>query len=233
MIGAVEVLSRLFGKRGRGLALPKGHLARLGRWYYYIDFGDGLVTRPDLRDHPSRGQAHWNRFLQYYLPSPYGQRILDIGCNAGLYALKMAEAGAALVVGVDRYVRQAEFVRERLAPAEIRERLRFVQADVRHFPLRTLGAFDMVCLFRVAYHLGRSADLVMRQLSEMTPLVVMQGNARRLSHMKYRRRPFQDLAGVEGMAGLLRRHGFTDLTVVAPPDHAYPLVLGRRRDWPA
>jgi ribosomal protein L11 methylase PrmA len=44
-----------------------------------------------------------------------GRTVLDIGCNAGFYAIEMKRRGAARVVGVDsdeRYLDQARFAAE-------------------------------------------------------------------------------------------------------------------------
>jgi tRNA (mo5U34)-methyltransferase len=66
----------------------------LGSWYYYIDFGDSIEVRVDKKEHPHSGFKNWDNFLSQHLPPLEGMRILDIGCNAGLYALRMVEAGA-------------------------------------------------------------------------------------------------------------------------------------------
>ncbi len=74
---------------------PKGRKS----WYYHLDFGYGVEVRPELRGDPYRGEENW-RFIVRHLPELRGKRILDVGSNAGLYPLRMAEAGATVVVGV-------------------------------------------------------------------------------------------------------------------------------------
>ena len=50
--------------------------------------------------------AEWRSDLKWARVSPaigplHGQRVLDVGCGNGYYALKMREAGASVVVGID------------------------------------------------------------------------------------------------------------------------------------
>jgi SAM-dependent methyltransferase len=225
-------LARLRGRAaGRRLQERVDALAPGGvnDWYYHLDFGRGVVVRPELRHDPYAGEANWS-FIERHLPPLEGLRVLDIGCNAGLYALRMVDAGAAEVVGVDLAVEQAEFVRDHFAEREGRDyrRARFVAADVRTYDLTSLGSFDLATLFCVAYHLGEAADRVIAQVARMAPIVAMQGNLPRVTGAKYADRSFQELAGVEGMTNLLLRHGYAEVEVVAPAGHPKPLVLGRR-----
>lgn len=199
-----------------------------GEWYYHLDFGYGHEVRPELKSDRSAGMHNW-RFLSSVLQPLNGLRILNIGCNAGLYDLLMAESGAS-VVGIDRQTVQAEFLRRRFS--EIRggnySQARFIGADVTSFDLVSLGQFDLVTLFCVAYHLGEAANHVFDQLSKITPAVVMQGNLPRLTSRKYQDRPFQELAGIEGMSSILKHHGFFDISIHAPPGYRKPVVIGRR-----
>lgn len=204
---------------------PKGHKS----WYYHLDFGEGVEVRTDLRDDPHMGDANWG-FIASCLPNLRGLRTLDIGTNAGLYPLRMAEAGAREAVGLELETGQAEFVRERFAKLTGRDysAVRYVAADARTYDLGALGGFDLVSLYCVAYHLADAIDHVMEQLAGMTPLVALQGNLPRLTGEKYLGRSHQDLAGVEGMSDLLQRHGFGEITVHAPEANPKPVVLGRR-----
>jgi len=201
-------------------------------WYYYINFGHGVAVRPDLKRDPHSGEKNWAEFLSRHLPDPAGKRVLDIGCNAGLYDLRMVEAGATEVVGIDMDVRvqQAEFVREWFAQKSGQDysRVRFIAADVADFDLVALGHFDLVCMFCVAYHLGAGVKHVMEQVAQITSTVALQGNTPRLTSPKYRDRSHQHLAGVAGMRALLESHGFSEIKAFAPGGHPKPLVIGTR-----
>jgi len=201
-------------------------------WYYHLHFGYGVAVRPDLKRDPHSGENNWAGFLSKHLPDLEGKRVLDIGCNAGLYDLRMIEAGAVEVVGVDvdARIRQAEFVQDSFAQKTGRDysRVRYVAADVTKFDLTSLGTFDLTCMFCVAYHLGVHINEIMQQLSQITPAVALQGNLVRLTKKKYRDRPYQHLAGVRGMVELLETHGFGDVKITAPEGHQKPLVIGVR-----
>jgi tRNA (mo5U34)-methyltransferase len=79
-----------------------------------------------------------------------GRSVLDIGCNAGFYALEMARRGAAEVVAIDsdpHYLRQAKFAAGR-AGVDIT----FHQMSV--YDVSALGRrFDLVIFMGVFYHL--------------------------------------------------------------------------------
>jgi SAM-dependent methyltransferase len=202
---------------------PKGPKS----WYYHLDFGYGVEVRPELRRDPHAGEANW-RWLEAHLPELSGKRILDVGCNAGLYDLRMCEAGAAEVVGIERDTRQAEFVRSWFQARRGADysAARYVAGDARTLDFSQLGRFDMACLFCVLYHLGEAAERVIASLANVAGVVALQGNLPRTFGDKYRGRPYQDLAGVPGMVDILERHGFEQLEVVAPPGHPKPLVVG-------
>ncbi len=81
-----------------------------------------------------------------------GLSVLDIGCNAGFYALRLAARGAR-VLGVDvdeHYLRQARWARERFGFSAD-------QIDLRRMQVYELAqleeAFDIVLFMGVLYHL--------------------------------------------------------------------------------
>ncbi len=199
-------------------------------WYYYIDFGYGVSVRPELKNDPHSGLKNWNHFITKYLPDVRGKRVLDIGCNAGLYDLKMVDAGAVEVVGVDIDVRQAEFVHQWFTKRNNKDYscIRYIAADATQYPLSEFGMFDMALIFRVAYHFGEGIHHVMSQLSQVVNTIVMQGNTPRLTNPKYANRTHQNLAGVDGMVGILQKYGYEEIRTVAPKGHPNPLVIGTK-----
>ncbi len=68
------------------------------------------------------------------------QRVLDIGCNAGLHALEWSRLGAE-VVGIDSAPVAIDLARQR---AEGRRNLRFEVADLLDGRLDRWGTFDLV-----------------------------------------------------------------------------------------
>ena len=79
-----------------------------------------------------------------------GRSVLDIGCNAGFYAIEMKRRGADRVLGIDsdeRYLAQARFAAE-VEGADIEFRRMSV------YELAKLGErFDLVLFMGVLYHL--------------------------------------------------------------------------------
>jgi SAM-dependent methyltransferase len=203
-----------------------------GKWYYHVDFGHGVEVRKDLKGHPYRGARNWDEFLEPNLVPLEDLRILDIGCNAGLFDLRMIDAGAREVVGIDLDTRPAELVREVLGERAGKDyqKITFISGNVHEMDLRALGQFDLACMFSVAYYFGDGIYRVMEALRDMCCAVAMQGNLAWLtrSDPKYSENPFKHLAGTDGIVALLERYGFTNLTVVAPPGHPKPLVIGRK-----
>jgi tRNA (mo5U34)-methyltransferase len=132
-------------------ALAEGIAARaaaLGPWFHNIDL-DGVATAPAhfLGDYP---RVKWRRFERCVPADLSGASVLDIGCNAGFYAIEMKRRGAARVVGIDhdpRYLAQARFAAETLGLAiEYRALSVYEVAALRE-------RFDVVLFTGVLYHL--------------------------------------------------------------------------------
>lgn len=141
----------------------------LGDWFHNMNLG-GVQTAPRhfLGDYPA---IKWERF-SHAIPSDLrGKTVLDIGCNAGFYALEMKRRGADRVLGIDsddHYLEQARFA-----------------ADVTGFDVefRNLGVyqveelgeqFDLVLFLGVLYHLRHpllALDLIRRHVAKDAMLV--------------------------------------------------------------
>ncbi|MFO6446109.1 TIGR04290 family methyltransferase [Erythrobacter sp. NE805] len=122
----------------------------LAPWFQNIDLGEGLTTAPDhfLGDYPA---FKYRRFMDTLPADLTGKSVLDIGCNAGFYAIEMAKRGAARVLGIDsdpRYLAQAELASGALGFGH----LEFRRLDV--YDVARLGeTFDLVIFMGVLYHL--------------------------------------------------------------------------------
>jgi tRNA (mo5U34)-methyltransferase len=134
--------------------LPPGVLSlqerieALGEWFHNIDLG-GLPTAPNhfLGDYP---RCKWEGFAHAVPADLSGRTVLDIGCNAGFYAIEMKRRGAERVVAVDsdaRYLAQARLATEVLG----------VEIELRQlsiYEISRLGEkFDLVLFMGVFYHL--------------------------------------------------------------------------------
>jgi tRNA (mo5U34)-methyltransferase len=117
-------------------------------WFHNLTL-DGLETAPEhpLGDYP---RTKWARFAAALPADLAGRTVLDIGCNAGFYALEMKRRGAERVVGIDpdpRYLEQAALAAE-VAGLTIELR------ELSVYDVAALGErFDIVLFMGVLYHL--------------------------------------------------------------------------------
>jgi len=125
-------------------------IAALGPWFHNLHLPDGTQTAPDhfLGDFPAYKWEQVRRFLPDDLT---GWTALDIGCNAGFYAIELARRGAA-VTGIDydpHYLEQARWAAHQFGVAD-RLELREMQVyDLAH----NEEAWDLVLFMGVFYHL--------------------------------------------------------------------------------
>jgi tRNA (mo5U34)-methyltransferase len=116
-------------------------------WFHDLDL-NGVRTAPD---HPLGNFLRdlWFQVEPAFPKDMTGKTVLDIGCNAGFYSLKLHERGAR-VTGIDHdahYLEQARFAADLLG-ADIEYR----QMEV--YDVDQLGRqFDYVLFMGVLYHL--------------------------------------------------------------------------------
>ena len=123
---------------------------RLGPWFHSLHLPGGVRTAPghDLGDFP---RWKWQEIAEHLPGDLSGKTALDVGCNAGFYSFALADRGAS-VVGIDHdphYLRQAEWARQHLDPAN---RVRFVRADA-YDVVHHRGRYDVIWFMGVMYHL--------------------------------------------------------------------------------
>jgi tRNA (mo5U34)-methyltransferase len=139
-------------------------VAELGDWFHNLDL-DGVQTAPDhfLQDYP---RSKFRRFAHALPEDLSGRTVLDIGCNAGFYALEMKRRGAERVLGIDsddRYLAQARLAAEvRGADIEFR--------NLSVYDVASIGErFDLVIFMGVLYHLRHpllALDLIHEHVAE-------------------------------------------------------------------
>ena len=79
-----------------------------------------------------------------------GDRVLDIGCGWGSFAITAAERGAGEVLGVTLSENQARLARERVAAAGHSDRVRIEVSDYRDLT----GSYDAVASIGMVEHVG-------------------------------------------------------------------------------
>src|SRR5215217_9530550 len=120
----------------------------LGPWFHNLDL-DGVATAPShfLGDYP---RVKWRHFSDVVPICLKGKTVLDIGCNAGFYAMEMKRRGADRVLGLDtrdEYLAQARFAAE----------VNGLDVEFRNLSVYDVGmlheSFDLVIFMGVLYHL--------------------------------------------------------------------------------
>jgi tRNA (mo5U34)-methyltransferase len=126
----------------------EARIRALGPWFHNMIIG-GVPTAPDhfLGDYPA---IKWRTFAHAIPSDLAGRTVLDVGCNAGFYAIEMKRRGADRVVGIDwddAYLEQARF-----AAGVSRVDIEFRRMSV--YDVGALGErFDVVLFMGVLYHL--------------------------------------------------------------------------------
>ena len=138
--------------------------AELGPWFHNLHLPDGSRTAPHhpLGDFPA---TMWDQFKASLPQDLAGWTVLDVGCNAGFYAVELARRGAA-VTAVEpdpHFLRQARWAVRQFGCAE---GIEFVEAGVYELA-RLDRAFDIVLFMGVFYHL-RHPLLALDLLAEKT-----------------------------------------------------------------
>ena len=138
----------------------------LGPWFHNISL-NGVWTAPDhfLGDYPG---TKFRRFAPHLPKDLSSKSVLDIGCNAGFYAIEMRRRGAARVLGIDsdeRYLEQARLAAEVLG---YEDEIEFARLDV--YDVGAIGErFDLVIFMGVLYHLRHpllALDLIRQHVAK-------------------------------------------------------------------
>jgi tRNA (mo5U34)-methyltransferase len=146
----------------------------LGEWFHNLDLG-GVKTAPHhmLGDYP---RCKWQHFSHALPTDLRGRTVLDIGCNAGFYAIEMKRRGAERVVGIDSdeaYLAQARFAAEVCGvDIELRQLSVYEVAELAE-------RFDLVLFMGVLYHLRHpllALDLIAEHVAK--DLLVFQSMQR-------------------------------------------------------
>jgi len=152
----------------------------LAPWFHNMNLG-GVWTAPDhfLGDYPA---AKFKRFEAHLPHDLSGKSVLDIGCNAGFYAIEMKRRGADRVLGIDtdeRYLAQARLASEALGFEDIE----FANLDV--YNVGAIGErFDFVIFMGVLYHLRHpllALDLIHQHVAN--DLLLFQSMQRGSKHV--------------------------------------------------
>jgi tRNA (mo5U34)-methyltransferase len=156
----------------------------LGPWFHNLDL-NGVPTAPShfLGDYPN---VKWRRFSTVIPERLDGKSVLDIGCNAGFYAMEMKRRGAERVLGLDideEYLDQAKFAADVSGlKIEFRNLSAYNVAKLRE-------KFDLVIFMGVLYHLRHpllALDLIHEHVaSDMLLFQSMQRGSRDIDQIDH------------------------------------------------
>jgi tRNA (mo5U34)-methyltransferase len=139
-------------------------IAALAPWFHNLHLPSGEQTAPQhpLGDFPL---VKWRQIEPFIAPDLTGQRVLDIGCNAGFYSFELARRGANVTaIDIDaHYLKQAHWAAAQFGLAD---RIEFQQASVYDLT-GSAERFDIVWFLGVLYHL-RHPLLALDILHEIT-----------------------------------------------------------------
>jgi cyclopropane fatty-acyl-phospholipid synthase-like methyltransferase len=131
-------------------------IKQLGKWYQRIQLDDG----PLIKGHGGCGDPAWPYIEE--LLKPKGKRILDLGSNAGIHAIRACQAGAKEVVcfeALDEYKKQHDFIYDYFCKKDGKEYpITFVKGFLERLGEFDLGYFDTVLAISILYHLGKRVD---------------------------------------------------------------------------
>lgn len=140
---------------------------RLEPWFHSIDLGAGIRTKTasvagEPADHP---RTTWARIREHLPEDLAGKDLIDVGCNAGFYAVEAKRRGARRVLGVDAqrfHVRQARFVAETL-----NLEIEYQRMSVYDLDPHIIGQFDVTLALGLLYHCKHPV-LALERLARVT-----------------------------------------------------------------
>lgn len=197
-------------------------IAAFPRWHYRFEFEGGVATPINDRGLINRQRQRYVYFfealLALYGGSLAGRRVLDLGCNAGLWSLAACEAGADFVLGVDlkaEYIEQARLVFEAKGVATERYRLEIGDIFARPFAEK----FDIVLCLGVLDRVDRPVELFDLMSASGAELLVIDSDVSRSRASLFElTRPYNadDIVGDgfvltpsrQAVSDLAARHGF-------------------------
>ncbi|MET0624150.1 MAG: DUF1698 domain-containing protein [Pyrinomonadaceae bacterium] len=234
----------------------EARVERLGPWFHCIELGEGLQTktRSAIGEPVEHPRPTWEK-VRATLPEEFdGLSVLDVGCNAGFYAVELKRRGAARVLGLDsqrNLVRQAAFVRDVLGLD-----IEYRRMSVYDLDPRELGQFDVTLALGLVYHCKHLVLALEKLFSVTRGLLVLEtaiypperspgsftyevGGLQPLLHpLAYVENPGEAkeaiynwfLPGVEALVALLRNVGFDEVEVFPATQSDRAIFACRKRE---
>lgn len=135
-------------------------------WHYQFNLNENLTPIRDPKNinrHLQRKKYFFDPVVKLYRGTLTGKRILDLGCNAGFWALQAIEHGCDFVLGIDgrqMHIDQANFVFD--VNQVDKNRYQFIKGDVFEVNFKKYGFFDIVFFLGLMYHINKPVTMLER-----------------------------------------------------------------------
>lgn len=205
------------------------------KWYQPVNFGNGITTENWAGTHTKRsyefGIKKWNFIIERNLPDIQGLRVLDVGCNCGLYCVQLSRMGAKKVVGIDSeltwpsWQEQAFFVKEALEwRCGTKYNISYIDSSMEDIPNLGLEGFDLVLALCCLYYLPEKKIHFLLSYFRDTGCskIILQGNTNRNDQTL---EVFQR-AQPKFLAKMLRQAGYDFVSIDQPVLYSRPVVVG-------
>ncbi|HJZ49675.1 MAG TPA: class I SAM-dependent methyltransferase [Roseiflexaceae bacterium] len=136
-------------------------------WFYPFEFG-GMHVPYDLQKVDEVRDRHYRRYAHVFAAllsmtggSLAGNKVLDIGCNAGFWSIQASRAGANNVLGIDaspKNIEQAQFV-SRLIDLK---NVDYQVMNAYDMSNKLLDTFDITLFIGILYHLDKPKEALER-----------------------------------------------------------------------
>jgi 2-polyprenyl-3-methyl-5-hydroxy-6-metoxy-1,4-benzoquinol methylase len=173
-------------------------ISQAPHWHYQFDllghrtpvYNPNLIVRQEWRK-----SYFFDPVVRLLGGSLTGKRVLDLGCNAGFWALQAIESGCDSVLGIDarpKHIAQANLVFE--AKGVDRRRYEFQCANVLDVSPKDLGDFDLVLCVGLLYHTCKPMSLLEWAARVNTDVLVIDSNlsSHNGSVLEARHEPLED-----------------------------------------
>jgi len=166
------------------------------------------------------------KFIKNFIPKDLkGMRVLDVGCNAGYFSIKMKELGAQYVKAIDfeHYIQQAKFV----AKIKKYNDINFIVQSL--YKLDSSKKFDLTICLGTFYHLKypflalkKIADVTTKMVLLETEALASNENTDKIQFIEHNYRNDGTtwwIPGEECLKGMLRSVGFKFVQSYPYPDN--------------